>query len=59
MAVELEHSFSTSKPIDESYAAILDLDRLVPCVEGGSVLETTGPSSVEGGDRRSRWARCR
>ena len=46
MAVELEHSFSTSKPIEESYEAIVDLDRVVPCVEGGSVLETTGPSSV-------------
>jgi carbon monoxide dehydrogenase subunit G len=46
VAVELDHPFSTAKPIDESYAAILDLERLVPCVEGGSVLETTGPSSV-------------
>jgi len=46
MAVELDHSFTTGKPIDDSYAAILDLDRLVPCVEGGSVLERTGPASV-------------
>src|SRR3990172_3521689 len=46
MAVELEHPFSTSKSIDESFAAILDLERVVPCVEGGSVLETIGPSSV-------------
>ena len=46
MAIDLEHSFSTDKPIDESYAAILDLERVVPCVEGGSVLETTGPGSV-------------
>ena len=46
MAVELDHSFSTAKPIDESYAAILDLERLVPCVEGGTVLEKTGPYSV-------------
>jgi len=46
VAVELEHPFSTAKPIDESFAAILDLDRVVPCVEGGSVLETTGPNSV-------------
>ena len=46
MAVELEHPFTTAKPIDESYATILDLERVVPCVEGGSVLETTGPSSV-------------
>jgi carbon monoxide dehydrogenase subunit G len=47
MAVELEHSFSTAKPIDESYAAIVDLERVVPCVEGGSVLESTGPDSVK------------
>jgi carbon monoxide dehydrogenase subunit G len=46
MAVELEHSFTTEKPIDESYAAILDLDRVIPCVEGGSVLERTGPDSA-------------
>ena len=46
MAVELDHSFSTAKPIEESYSAILDLDRVVPCVEGGSVLERTGPDSV-------------
>ena len=46
MAIELEHSFSTAKPIDESYATILDLERVVPCVEGGSVLETIEPGSV-------------
>ena len=46
MAVELDHSFSTTKPIDESFATILDLTRVVPCVEGGSVLETTGPNAV-------------
>ena len=46
MAVELEHPFVTAKPIVESYATILDLERVVPCVEGGSVLETTGPGSV-------------
>jgi uncharacterized protein len=46
MAVELDHSFSTAKPIDESFATILDLERVVPCVEGGTVLESTGPDSV-------------
>ena len=46
MAVDLEHPFSTAKPIDESFAAILDLERVVPCVEGGSVLETTGSGAV-------------
>ena len=47
MAVRLEHPFSTEKPIDETYAAILDLERLVPCVQGASVLEKTGPDSVK------------
>jgi uncharacterized protein len=46
MAVQLEHPFSTTRPIDDSFAAVTDLERVVPCVEGGSVLETTGPDSV-------------
>jgi uncharacterized protein len=44
--VELDHSFTSGKPIEETWEAILDLDRLVPCVEGGSVLERTGPDSA-------------
>jgi uncharacterized protein len=44
--VELDHSFATGKPIDETWDAILDLDRLIPCVEGGKVLERTGPESA-------------
>jgi uncharacterized protein len=47
MAVELDHSFTTEKPIDESFATITDLGRVVPCVEGGSVLETISPTSVK------------
>ena len=47
MALVLDHPFSTTKPIDESFASILDLERVVPCVEGGSVLEKTGPYSVK------------
>ena len=47
MAVELDHSFTTTKPIDESFTAITDLERVVPAVQGGSVLETTGPDSVK------------
>jgi carbon monoxide dehydrogenase subunit G len=46
MAVELDNSFTTAKSLDESYATILDLERIVPCVEGGSVLETLSPTSV-------------
>jgi carbon monoxide dehydrogenase subunit G len=46
MAVELDHTFSTSRQIDDSFETILDLDRVVPCVEGGSVIEKTGPEAV-------------
>lgn len=46
MAVQLEHPFSMSKPIDDSFATITDLERVVPCVEGGTVLERTGEDSV-------------
>ena len=45
--VELDHPFSTGKPIAENWQAILDLERLIPCVEGGSVIEPTGPKSVK------------
>lgn len=47
MAVELDHSFTTSKPIDESFAAITDLERVVPAVQGGSVTEATSAESVK------------
>jgi len=46
MAVELDHSFTTARTLDDSYATILDLERVVPCVEGASVLERTGPDGV-------------
>jgi len=45
--VELDHPFSTGKPIEENWEAILDLERLVPCVDGGSVVEKTAPESVK------------
>jgi carbon monoxide dehydrogenase subunit G len=45
--VELDHRFTTDKPIDENWQAILDLERLVPCVEGGKVIEKTGADSVK------------
>jgi uncharacterized protein len=47
MATDLDHSFTTAKPVDESFAAITDLERVVPCVEGGRVTEATGPDSVK------------
>src|SRR3954447_14252846 len=42
--VELNHSFETGKDTDYNWAAILDLDRVIPCVEGGSVLERESDS---------------
>ena len=47
MAVELDHSFTTAKPIDESFASVLDLEHVVSCVEGGSVTELTSPTSAK------------
>jgi carbon monoxide dehydrogenase subunit G len=47
MAVQLDHSFSMSGTIDENFAAVTDLERVVPCVEGGTVLEKTGEDSVK------------
>ena len=47
MAVDLEHPFTTAKSIDDNFEAVTDLERVVPAVEGGSVLETTGPDSVK------------
>jgi carbon monoxide dehydrogenase subunit G len=44
--VELDHSFSNEKPIEETWEAILDLERLIPCVEGGRVLERTAPDAA-------------
>ena len=45
--VELDHSFSSGKPTDYNWEAILDLDRIVPCVEGGKVIERTSPESAK------------
>src|SRR4051794_24282432 len=45
--VELDHTFSTGKPLDYNWDAILDLDRVIPCVEGGSVVERTSPESAK------------
>ena len=41
--VELDHSFSTGKPADYNWDAVVDLGRIIPCVEGGKVLELENP----------------
>jgi carbon monoxide dehydrogenase subunit G len=47
MATELDHSFTTDKPVDENFAAVTDLERLIPCVDGGRVVEASGPDAVK------------
>jgi carbon monoxide dehydrogenase subunit G len=47
MAVVLDHSFTMSGSTDENFAKVTDLELLIPCVEGGSVLEKTGDDSVK------------
>jgi carbon monoxide dehydrogenase subunit G len=45
--VELDHQFTTGKDTNYNWNAILDLDRVIPCVEGGHVLERTGPDAAK------------
>ena len=45
--VELDHSFENGKPVDHNWETILDLDRLIPCVQGGRVVERTSPTSAK------------
>ncbi|MGA2012054.1 MAG: SRPBCC family protein [Solirubrobacteraceae bacterium] len=45
--VELDHPITTARPVDESWKLVLDLERLIPCVQGGTVLEKTGDESVK------------
>jgi carbon monoxide dehydrogenase subunit G len=46
MPIELDHTFSTGKDLDYNWQAILDLDRIIPCVEGGTVLERTADDAA-------------
>ena len=47
MAVVLDHPFTTERSIDSSFATLLDLEKVIPCVEGATVLERTGPDAVK------------
>jgi carbon monoxide dehydrogenase subunit G len=46
MAVNLDHTFTMSGTADENFAKITDLELVIPCVEGGNVLERTGDDAV-------------
>src|SRR6476469_9973471 len=45
--VELDHTFTTGKPADYNWQAVGDLDRVIPCVEGGRVIERTSPDEAK------------
>ena len=40
--MKFENTFAVDAPIDEVYAALLDVERVAPCVPGAEVLEQTG-----------------
>jgi carbon monoxide dehydrogenase subunit G len=40
--MRFENTFAVDAPIDEVYAALLDVERVAPCVPGAEVLEQTG-----------------
>src|SRR3954454_20541943 len=44
--IELDHAFSTGKPTDYNMEAVTDLERVIPCVEGGKVIERTSPDEA-------------
>jgi carbon monoxide dehydrogenase subunit G len=45
--MEFENTFDVPAPIDEVYAALLDVQRVAPCVPGAEVLEQTGEDSYK------------
>lgn len=51
--IELDHTFTRAGSAEENYQLILDLDRLISCVEGGRVLEHVGPDRI-GAEIRAR-----
>jgi carbon monoxide dehydrogenase subunit G len=44
---ELDHTFALEKDPDATFASIVDLDKVVPAVEGGKVLERTSEDSAK------------
>ena len=45
--VELDYAFRTGKPARYNLEAVTDLERVIPCVEGGSVLERTSDDEAK------------
>jgi uncharacterized protein len=47
MAVDLDHSFTPGSSADQTFAGIVDLERVIALVEGGKVTETTAPDAAK------------
>jgi carbon monoxide dehydrogenase subunit G len=45
--VELDHPITSEKSIDDNWKLVLDLERLVPCVQGGTVKEKVSDEEVK------------
>ncbi len=46
MAVELDHPFTTTRAIDDSFAVVTDLERVIPSVAGARIVEQTADDSA-------------
>ncbi len=49
--MQFDNSFSVQAPLDEVYAAVSDIERVVPCVPGATVLEHRGEDVYDVGLR--------
>src|SRR5215210_3160605 len=45
--MRFENTFEVDAPIDEVYTALLDVERVAPCVPGAEVLEQTGEDNYQ------------
>jgi carbon monoxide dehydrogenase subunit G len=45
--VELDHPITSDKSVDDNWKLVLDLERLVPCVQGGTVKEKVSDEEVK------------
>jgi uncharacterized protein len=45
--VEFDNTFTVDAPVDEVYAALLDVERVAPAMPGASVLEKTGDDAYK------------
>jgi hypothetical protein len=45
--VELDHPITSDKSIDDNWKLVTDLERLVPCVQGGTVKEKVSDEEVK------------